>query len=109
MSFRLHKHAPSFFRNVLPGGSGNRFDTQFDAYYVCLMCGLDRRQLGEESLVGDEFVRDYVQSYQPFATLIAGLLVDALVDLEDGPGFRGVVEHVADLTQHAGQGSVGAG
>src|SRR5215469_10906216 len=77
MSFRLHKHAPSFFRNVLPGGSGNRFDTQFDAYYVCLMCGLDRRQLGEESLVGDEFVRDYVQSYQPFATLIAGLLVDA--------------------------------
>lgn len=77
MSFRLHKQAHSFFRNLLPGGTGIRFDTQFDIYYYCLMCGLDRRQLGAESDVGEEFVRDYVQGFQPHAELIAGLLVDA--------------------------------
>lgn len=76
MSFKLHKNAPQFFRNLL-SGSGLKFDTQFDVYYHCLMCGLHRRQLGTETDVGDEFVRDYVQGFAPHAELIAGLLVDA--------------------------------
>lgn len=76
MSFKHHKQAPTFFQRLMPGGLG-RFDTQFDAYYYCLMCGLDRRLLGAESDVGEEFVKDYVQTYQPYADLIAGLLVDA--------------------------------
>lgn len=77
MSFKLHRSAPQFFRNLLPPGGGLRFDTHFDAYYHCLMCGLDQRRLGAEAEVGDEFVRDYVQAYQPHAELIAGLLIDA--------------------------------
>jgi hypothetical protein len=76
MSFKHHKLAPAFFQKLMPGGLG-RFDTQFDAYYYCLMCGLDRRRLGAEVDVGEEFVKDYVQTYQPYADLIAGLLVDA--------------------------------
>lgn len=76
MSFKHHKLAPAFFQRLMPGGPG-RFDTQFDAYYYCLMCGLDRRRLGAEVDVGEEFVKDYVQTYQPYADLIAGLLVDA--------------------------------
>ncbi|WP_394538807.1 hypothetical protein PRJ39_25155 [Lysobacter enzymogenes] len=77
MSFKHHKRAPAFFQKLMPAGGPGRFDTQFDAYYYCLMCGLDRRRLGTEVDVGEEFVKDYVQTYQPYADLIAGLLVDA--------------------------------
>lgn len=104
MSFRLHKQAPSFFRNLLPGGgSGLRFDTQFDAYFHCLMCGLDRRRLGADAEVGEEFVRDYVQSYQPHAELIAGLLVDAElfrinIKLDD---VKGVERKMVELLEPA--------
>lgn len=76
MSFKHHKLASAFFQKLMPSGPG-RFDTQFDAYYYCLMCGLDRRRLGDEADVGEEFVKDYVQTYQPYSDLIAGLLVDA--------------------------------
>lgn len=76
MSFKHHKSAPAFFQKLMPGGPG-RFGTQFDAYYYCLMCGLDRRRLGAEVDVGNEFNKEYVQTYQPYADLIAGLLVDA--------------------------------
>lgn len=100
MSFKHHKQAASFFRNLMPPGPG-RFDTQFDAYYYCLMCGLDRRQLGAESEVGDEFVKDYVQTYQPHADLIAGLLVDAelvriSIPLDD---VKGVERKMVDLLE----------
>jgi len=103
MSFRLHKQAPSFFRSLLPGGAGIRFDTQFDIYYYCLMCGLDRRQLGAESDVGEEFVRDYVQAFQPYAELIAGLLVDAEliridIKLDD---VKGVEKKMIELLEPA--------
>jgi len=81
MSFKLHKSAPAYFRHLLSGGgAAHRFDTQFDAYYYCLLVGLDRRQLRPLDELGDEFVRDYVLEYQPHAATIAGLLVDAELD-----------------------------
>lgn len=100
MSFKHHKQAPAFFQKLMPGGPG-RFDTQFDAYYYCLMCGLDRRLLGAESDVGEEFVKDYVQTYQPYADLIAGLLVDAElvrinIPLDD---VKGVERKMVDLLE----------
>ncbi len=103
MSFRLHKQAPSFFRNLLPSGTGPRFDTQFDIYDHCLMCGLDRRRLGAESDVGEEFNRDYVQAFQPHAELIAGLLVDAElvrinIELDD---MKGVERKMIELLEPA--------
>lgn len=101
MSFKHHKQAPSFFRNLMPPGGAGRFDTQFDAYYYCLMCGLDRRRLGAEAEVGDEFVKDYVQTYQPYADLIAGLLVDAeleriSISLDD---VKGVEKKMVELLE----------
>jgi len=81
MSFKLHKGAPGYFRHLLGGGDpGKKFDTQFDAYYYCLLVGFDKRQLCSLEELGDEFVRDYVQDYQPHAATIAGLLVDAELD-----------------------------
>jgi hypothetical protein len=79
MSFRLPKPAGSFFRLLLQSG-GSGFETMFDAYYFCLMVGLDARVIGPEDEVGDEFVRDYVQTFHPYSDLIAGLLVDAELD-----------------------------
>ena len=81
MSFHLHKAAPNYFRHLLHGpDAARRFDTQFDAFYYCLLIGLDRRRLGAPEEIGDEFVRDYVQAFQPHAPTIAGLLVDAELD-----------------------------
>lgn len=79
MSFRLPMGAGSFFRHLLSSGN-SKFDTMFDAYYFCVMVGLDARTIGAEEDVGDEFIRDYVQSFQPYADLIAGLLIDAEID-----------------------------
>ena len=76
MSFKLPKPAGGFFRLLLQSGSSG-FETMFDAYYFCLMVGLDARTVGSEDEVGEEFVRDYVQSFQPYSDLIAGLLIDA--------------------------------
>lgn len=81
MSFHLHKAAPSYFKHLLSGSdSSRRFDTQFDAFYYCLLIGLDKRKLCSLDEVGEEFVRDYVQAFQPHAPTIAGLLVDAELD-----------------------------
>lgn len=76
MSFRRPKPAGTFFRVLLQSGS-NGFDNEFDAYYFCVMVGLDLRTIGAEEDVGDEFVRDYVQNFQHYSDLIAGLLIDA--------------------------------
>ncbi|QEE24968.1 hypothetical protein CS053_11025 [Rhodanobacter glycinis] len=92
MSFKLPKPAGAFFRLLLQSGSSG-FETMFDAYYFCLMVGLDARTVGTEDEVGEEFVRDYVQSFQPYSDLIAGLLIDAELDrARIDPSDRGGVE-----------------
>lgn len=79
MSFKFPVAADSFFEKLMKGGTGCdvHVDTKFEPYYYCLMAGLDARRLGAETDVGDEFVRDYVGDFQPYADLIAGLLIDA--------------------------------
>ncbi|RON79115.1 hypothetical protein [Pseudomonas fluorescens] len=50
----------------------------FDAYYCCLLLGLDARHLGDEKNIEQEkFLDSYPDSYKGQAELIAGLLVDA--------------------------------
>lgn len=102
MSFKLPKNAGSFFRNLLAGGNNiSRFETQFDAYYFCVMAGLNARQLGDLNDVGEEFYRDYAQSFQPYADLIAGLLIDAelcrmRIDADDRSGIETVITGLLD-------------
>jgi len=76
----------------------------FDAYYCCLLLGLDARMLGDETgLEADKFLDGYPESHKGQAELIAGLLVDAeLGRLEIGPNDRKDIEHqmvqLLDLT-----------
>ncbi|RWO22201.1 hypothetical protein [Mesorhizobium sp.] len=76
----------------------------FDAYYCCLLLGLDARRLGDETnLESDKFIDGYPDSFKGQAELIAGLLVDAeLGRLEIGPDDRDDIERemvrLLDLT-----------
>lgn len=88
MSFVLHKRARSWFgirdqrgfaRSIDPSvrESTPRF-LMFDAYYSCLMVGLDGERHGKpEDLEGEEFAKVYPEAYRGQAELIAGLLVSA--------------------------------
>jgi len=68
----------------------------FDAYYCCLLLGLDERRLGNEAnLESDKFIEAYPETFKGQAEIIAGLLVDAeLGRLEIGPDDRDDIERV---------------
>lgn len=79
MSFHLPSDARRFFGPLLKthDAGATRF-LMFDAYYACLMIGLDARQLGSESeLEGEVFTVEYPEAYVPHSDVIAGLLIDA--------------------------------
>lgn len=79
MSFHLPVDARSFFRSLIGTreSSATRF-LMFDAYYACLMIGLEARKLGSESEVESEvFVAEYPDAYASQSDIIAGLLIDA--------------------------------
>lgn len=79
MSFHLPIDARTFFKSLI--GTRETGATRFllfDAYYACLMIGLDVRKLGEESEVeSDIFVAEYPDAYLTQSDIIAGLLIDA--------------------------------
>lgn len=79
MSFHLPVDARSFFKSLIGTreSSATRF-LMFDAYYACLMVGLEARKLGGESEVESEvFVAEYPDAYASQSDIIAGLLIDA--------------------------------
>ena len=87
MSFFLPLNARSFFgiegqRTFVRSRTAKR-DTAgrfliFDAYYCCMLLGLDQAKLGEEDrLEPGNFYTGYPEDYKGQAELIAGLLVDA--------------------------------
>jgi hypothetical protein len=50
----------------------------FDAYYLCLMVGLDSVRLSSpDEVETEEFTKSYPVSFQRQADIIAGLLIDA--------------------------------
>ena len=77
MSFVMHQGARSFFRSAL----ANPKFLMFDAYYCCLMAGLNARLLGvAEDLESDAFINGYPDDFRSQADIIAGLLLDAELD-----------------------------
>lgn len=88
MSFTLHTRARTWFGIKDQRGFARTLDPatrestprflMFDAYYCCLMVGLDGERHGRpEDLESDNFANVYPESYRGQAELIAGLLVDA--------------------------------
>lgn len=91
MSFYLHIRArPWFgikegvpFAQTSSPGKSTRF-LMFDAFYCCLLVGLDLRRHGKgEQLEPSEFTKGYPEDYRSQAELIAGLLVDAELARQD--------------------------
>lgn len=80
MSFILHQGARTFFRAII---APPKF-LMFDAYYCCLMAGLDARLIGSaDELEGEVFVNGYPDDFRAQAEIIAGLLLDAELDRKD--------------------------
>lgn len=86
MSFVLHNRLRSWFgirdgrafaSNAAQRDSSVRF-LMFDAFYCCLMVGLDGRRYGRaDQLESTAFINGYPEDFRGQAELIAGLLVDA--------------------------------
>jgi hypothetical protein len=87
MSFLMPRGARDFFgfdgarafakRGALKREGATRF-LLFDAYYCCLLLGLDEARIGDElELETEPFLGGYPEAYKAQAELVAGLLVDA--------------------------------
>jgi hypothetical protein len=79
MSFRLPIGSREYFKRVLGAAPGKvGFDILFDAYYFCLLVGVDHRRLSTaEQIETEEFLRNIPQQYSSSRMLIAALLIDA--------------------------------
>jgi hypothetical protein len=79
MAFQLPKDSREYFKHLLRRSDrGACFDALFDVYYFCVMVGLDKKKLGNDSdLETDKFVEGYISDYQNQADIIAGLLINA--------------------------------
>ncbi len=113
MSFTLPQNARTFFgfegqrafaRSRTPKRESAVRFLMFDAFYCCMLLGLDQAKLGEESrLEPANFTVGYPEPYKGQAELIAGLLVDAEIRrLAIGPEDRDDIErqmvHLLDLS-----------
>lgn len=113
MSFVLPLNARDFFgfegQKAFAKASEPRRDAaarflMFDAYYCCVLLGLDGRKLGDENkLEPDKFFDGYPEAFKGQAELMAGLLVDAeLSRLQVAPDDRRRIEEemvrLLDLT-----------
>jgi hypothetical protein len=92
--FGFDDRGRSFSRSSLPKRETVPRFIMFDAYYCCLLLGLDTSQLGPESGSEDSnFLNAYPENYKGQAELIAGLLVEAeLRRLDIGPENRDDIE-----------------
>ena len=80
MSFVISQAGRTFFRGII---APPKF-LMFDAYYCCLMAGLDARKIGSaEDLDSDPFLNGYPDDFKGQADIIAGLLIDAELDRQD--------------------------
>lgn len=77
MSFVLNQAGRTFFRGVI---APPKF-LMFDAYYCCLMAGLNARNVGTpDELDTDPFINGYPDDFKGQADILAGLLIDAELD-----------------------------
>lgn len=77
MSFILSQAGRTFFRAII---APPKF-LMFDAYYCCLMVGLDARIVAEAGdLDTDPFLNSYPDDFKGQADIMAGLLIDAELD-----------------------------
>lgn len=103
MSFVLPLNVRTFFgfegqrafaRSRTPKREASVRFLMFDAFYCCMLLGLDQAKLGDESrLESANFFDGYPDPYKGQAELIAGLLVDAEIRrLEIQPDDREDIE-----------------
>lgn len=77
MSFVLSQSGRSFFRAII---APPKF-LMFDAFYCCLMAGLNSRKVGSsDELDSDPFLNSYPDDFKGQGDIIAGLLIDAELD-----------------------------
>ncbi|MDK1389897.1 hypothetical protein QN224_31685 [Sinorhizobium sp. 8-89] len=100
MSFVLNQAGRIFFRSII---APPKF-LMFDAYYCCLMAGLDARKVGaSEELDAEPFLNEYPNDFKGQADILAGLLIDAELDRkgireEDRTGIEQQIIKLLDPT-----------
>ena len=74
MSFILTQAGRSFFRAII---APPKF-LMFDAFYCCLLVGLDARRIeSADALDADPFIPAYPDDFKAQGDIVAGLLIDA--------------------------------
>ncbi len=107
MTLRRPKGMRDYFRDVQGRtDAGARFETDFEQFYLCLMVGLEDGRLAPESeLEPAEFTKDYPAPFQPFAPVLAGLLVDAQLRRQDIPRTKANLQSEVSKLIDAGNAS----
>lgn len=95
MSFLFPQGGRTFFKAIEAPRDGAKKFLMFDAFYCCLLVGLDARRLGvEDDLESDVFLNGYPEDYKVQADIIAGMLIDAELDRKDiNPGDKNSIEN----------------
>jgi len=81
MSFVFPRGGRTFFKAIEAPRDGAKKFLMFDAFYCCLLAGLDARRIGDnQDLESDVFINGYPEDYKGQADIIAGLWIDAELD-----------------------------
>ncbi|PAB61348.1 hypothetical protein [Anaeromicrobium sediminis] len=85
MAFKLPKDTRKYFDLIDRRTDGGvKFKTLFDKYYLCLMAGLYKGNIGVvEKIEKDRFIEYYPDLYEGVNELIMGLLIDAEMERRD--------------------------
>lgn len=94
MTLRRPNGMRKYFQDIQGRTDGGaRFETDFDQFFLCLMVGLDDGRLADETdLEPTEFVKGYTAAYKPYASVIAGLLVEAELRRQGVPPSKEVLQ-----------------
>lgn len=103
MAFKLPKDSKAYFKLIDNQNDEHaKFKTLFDKYYLCLMLGLYKRELGlDEDISKEVFVTNFIEDYKDKANTIIGLLIDAelerkSIQAEDRKSVEKVVLELID-------------
>jgi len=100
LPFRLPKLSDIYFKEI--DNSYSKFKFEFDKYYLSLMVGLDKRELGpEKDLKRESFVDHFPEKFMDVKGHIIGLLIDAELDRRgvsnnDRDRIEGVILSIVD-------------
>lgn len=103
MSFRLSQSARKYFTHIDDHSKTGKFRSLWDKYYLCLMAGLSRANLGEEPPADAEFYNTFHADYFDQRFEILGALAAAEIRRQgiSGASTSRIQEIMLELLDHS--------